>query len=89
MEKNTATSSNFRVEGKNLTFIARVSKSADYTMASVCINCPISSACFGELSNKDKKARVNLFSPLVASLSQSEDIPCGAGVEIIARSPHK
>lgn len=89
--ENKANSSDFRVIDNYLHFNAVVARGVGVTMESLCAICPVVDACFGEIGLRYKKAKVKLDYPKVTSLTPSEaqKIPCGAGIEIIARSPHK
>ncbi|MCX6726774.1 MAG: hypothetical protein NTY75_03060 [Candidatus Shapirobacteria bacterium] len=77
-----------RVDKNHLHFSVKAPKSGE-SMYSLCRRCLLEECCFGEINflNNTKNANVNLNAPLVRNLTSDQNVPCGAGIEIINRSP--
>lgn len=86
--KDKLIASNFRfisTSNNNLHF--SIKATGAQVVESYCRNCPITKVCFGEVGLKRGNVRVNLNTPIVDNLTseQAQNVPCGAGIEIIQR----
>ena len=85
-----AKSRGFYIKENSLHWIARVDKSKDLAISSICAQCSLDSFCYGETDDQKgtKIARVNLEQTQNLEKDTVMGALCGAGIEIINRSPH-
>jgi len=86
--ENKLVASHFRLKSATDNYLLFVIKATgDRVVQSYCSSCPLEPVCYGEKGSYEGSVRINLNSPIAQNLSSADaqNVPCGAGIEVIQR----
>ncbi len=87
-KQSKLTASNFRFpSATDNRLIFNLNVKGSTVLSSHCSPCVLKEVCFGEKGQKSGEGRISLDKPLVKNLTpeDAQNVPCGAGIEIIQR----